>query len=1542
MTAVREQDVLTAALVRVHTPSGVVVGAGFLVDTDVVCTCAHVVAQALERSGVPEEPPADAVALDFPLLRDAEGAVPVARATVVTWRWADDGTGDVALLRLDRPVPGARPVPLVDGTQVWGHGFRVLGYPRGAEQGVWAAGTLRGPQSAGWLQMEAESAARRVSPGFSGSPVWDEEQGGVVGMTVAVQRGDASTTAYLIPSASLVDERVLRPRCPFRGLSQFREEDEEFFHGREDDTRRLRDALGRAMLTVVVGPSGCGKSSLVRAGLLPALRAAGTTVSELRPVPGAHPAAALARTVIPLLEPDAGEVERLRRAAELADLLQGSAAVGRAAAAGSGPGAGSGVDADSTPGAGRAAGGGSGPGAGSGVAAGSGPDAVPGLGGGHTAGAGSGPGAGHAADAVPGSGAGAGSGVDADSTPGGGPAAGGAPGPDAIPAPGGRHATDGLAAGLGLRLAARGGPGGHVLFVDQFEEYATSEPAAARELFDLLIALGSEAGPPAERALRIVVTARSETLDTLVTPRTADVLSDATRFLAPLSSHNLLRAITAPVDAVPGLWFEPGLPERIAADAAEEPGRMPLVEFALTRLWERRSRSMLTHAAYDALGGVPGALVGYAEDVFRDHVTEAEEPTARRLFAQLTRPDGSGRFSRLPARTADLEPDLRALARRLGPTKLVVHGRAPDGEEIVDLAHEALTRLWPRLHRWLVDSKEFRAWQEQLRGDLRRWREQGNEPGDLLRGGTLATAVDRLARQPEDITPAERRYIEASRRHERRGRRRWRIVTAGLTALVLVAATLSFVAWSGQQRIEQQRRTEASGLLAEAATRRMGSQPATSLQLALAAWRTRGTPQASAVLLRQYVRGQRLTGSHPALWPGRFTSMTATPDGRTVIIRSVPERSKRSVITVVTGLPDGRPRPWRLPGVPTSEASGAVSPDGRSYAIGTADGDVRVWDLRKRTGPRVLRTDDESGLKVNGIALDFSSDGRRLLRTLTSQDERGVGFSAWDVRSGRRLTIGPDAKPDEYVSDVAFTTDPRTVVLTSVSHEGVPARAELRDLRTGRLVRTVPGGDSADITGGGELVQVGGKDRRSRVLKVGRTAKQVANTPGGQDADTTAEYSVSAQTSDDGYYAVLTLTALRTGTTYATTVPVPSATDVISDHAVGAVPRADGTLSVFVAAGDALMTTRAVPVTPPRLDPGVEATDPRWEPSPDGKRVARVFGEQLEILPRGAGASRTVPLPSVSAVPFGWVPMWTADSRRIVLWGRGSQRLQVISLDDPGRGVALDLADTLPGGPAEELEAVEPLRGNEVAVLTVRGTLVRMDTATGKPLTRPVSAGRMTPGTASAPFASYGQLRARPGHPGHVAVVTRDGLRDGEVQLWDLRARKRLRTLSTVPLTGAPLASSNKVSVAFTRDGARLATENSDHFVRVWNVDRGTMLDKPLPIGDDDELAGFSARDRLITQSAADSRFTVWNVDTGGSVAELPFLKQMITVAVGDGRLLTVGDGWFQTMDLAPKRAFRRLCASVGRDFTAAERRLLPPGAPRDAPCSAAAGRQSS
>ncbi|WP_326812208.1 trypsin-like peptidase domain-containing protein [Streptomyces scopuliridis] len=644
MAALRGSDVLEASQVRILSADGEVIGAGFLVAADVVCTCAHVVTGALGVPDTEESAPGTPVDLDFPLL----GGRPRARATVVSWR---GGGADVALLRLDAAVEGARPVPLVDGTGVWGHTFRALGYPDGADDGVWASGTLRAGQGAGWVQMEAQEPGPPIEEGFSGAPVWDDAQDGVVGMTVAAHLGER--TAYLLPSAELVDERTLRPRCPFQGLAPFTEADAEFFHGREGDTARVHTAVRRRPVTLVAGPSGCGKSSLVRAGVLPRLRAEGMSVSELRPVPGVRAAAVLARALTGILEPELGEVERLARAEELAGLLE------------------------------------------------TGGDVPAELRGG---------------------------------------------------------------------VLARGASAGHVIFVDQFEEYTGAEPAAARGLFGLLAAL---AGKDGAAVLRVVATTRPDSLDVLVTAGTSDLVSDAVRFIAPLDAGDLERAVTAPVDAVPGLWFEPGLPERIVADAGDEPGRMPLVQFALTELWKRRTRSMLTHTAYNDLGGVAGALVGYAEETLAE-LTQTQQDRARRLFVQLARPGDGDTFSRRPTRTADLAPELLDVARELAPGKLVVLSRAPDGaerEEIVDLAHEALTALWPRLRQWLADSRDFRSWQEQLRADLLRWQTQHHESARLLNGADLAEADRRLAGHPEDISADERGYILLSRRHSRRGTR---------------------------------------------------------------------------------------------------------------------------------------------------------------------------------------------------------------------------------------------------------------------------------------------------------------------------------------------------------------------------------------------------------------------------------------------------------------------------------------------------------------------------------------------------------------------------------------------------------------------------------------------------------------------------------------------------------------------------------------------------------------------------------------------------
>jgi WD40 repeat protein/MinD-like ATPase involved in chromosome partitioning or flagellar assembly len=60
--------------------------------------------------------------------------------------------------------------------------------------------------------------------------------------------------------------------CPYRGLEIFREQDHEFFFGRDSETQKLLDRLKAGCFVAVLGPSGCGKSSLVQAGLIPYLR----------------------------------------------------------------------------------------------------------------------------------------------------------------------------------------------------------------------------------------------------------------------------------------------------------------------------------------------------------------------------------------------------------------------------------------------------------------------------------------------------------------------------------------------------------------------------------------------------------------------------------------------------------------------------------------------------------------------------------------------------------------------------------------------------------------------------------------------------------------------------------------------------------------------------------------------------------------------------------------------------------------------------------------------------------------------------------------------------------------------------------------------------------------------------------------------------------------------------------------------------------------------------------------------------------------------
>ncbi|WP_091245140.1 nSTAND1 domain-containing NTPase [Micromonospora matsumotoense] len=1416
MAVERRSDSLQASQVRIRLAKGEVIGAGFLIAADVVCTCAHVVAQVFGLPASVEEAPRGWVDLDFPLLP----ARPSARASVVSWR---HGGADVALLRLDAPVDGARPAGLVDGTGVWDHSFRVFGYPVGADHGMWVSGTLRAEDGLGLLQMEANPPGPRVAEGFSGSPVWDDVQGGVVGMTVAVHRG--ASTAYLLPSADLIDEQMMPSRCPFQGLSAFAEEDAEFFHGRENDTTRLHEAVRRGSMTLVVGPSGCGKSSLVRAGVLPRLRGEGMSASELRPVPGARATAILARALTDILEPGLGEIERLTRAEELARLLAGA---------------------------------------------------------------------------------------------------------------------EDILAELRGRVLARGQGADHLIFVDQLEEYARNTPADAAELFRLLSGLAGRAGAA---VLRVIATARPDSLNVLVTAGTSHLVSDAVQFLAPLAADDLKRAVTAPVDAVPGLWFEPGLPERIVADAGDEPGRMPLVQFALTELWQRRSRSMLTHAAYDDLGGVAGALVTYADGVYAA-LTREQQALAPRLFVQLARPGDNYTFVRRPARTADLAPELLGLVRELTPGKLLVLSHTSGGagqEEIVDLAHEALTELWPLLRRWLVESRDFRAWQEQLRADLHRWQAQKDDPARLLSGVDLAEADRKLDQHRKDVSDEEHAYIQLSHRNSRRRTRVRRAAIGALAVLTVISLVLAFSTWQGLQRAEQQLRLQAAGLLAQASEDHPADDPSTALQLALAAWNAWQTPASRQALLTQYVRGQYLLGSYPSVWQGRVTDLRATPDGRVLVVRSTQDGGL-SRYTVITGAVQGKPQARELSGVPEGLVQwNALSPDGRFFAV-TDGGAVRLWRLDEPTRPLLLPLAHEIA-GVSKANLDFSSDSQRLL--LTMKNNSRVAFAeAWEAESGSRIRVPDGLVPVRGANEAAFTADANFVVTISYTSDH-NKRVEIRDFRTAQLryTSTTKTNLISEVwlgAGGELLVRKNGDTNYSQFL--GATPGHRTELPdAGFSIDTTSRYYLlprdSGNTSAAGHYDEHTLIDLSTGEAYH--ARVPSAPD-LSQPILAAAPHQGGGLVVLASLGTALMVVRAEPYDSRHLAT-TNTGDDIISVSPD-RRFTAIAGERsLDVVDSVDTRRQSVPLSPTG----GWTPWkltWTADSQRVVVWTMTGNLVGAypvrdlrdkVPLDDvlpEAKALASDDNPSLGGG---EVEMIVALEGSEIALSTVDGRLARVDAADAALLTRPFlaqSAPWTGPRENGAVFDS-GRLIARPQHPGQVALVTRSGAAPGEILLWDLQIPQHIATLSGLAIS---VAFSVKNPMVFDEGGSRLAVQTSRGGVRVWDVDGRKQLAGSAPVPGGDTLIGISKGDRVVTYregtSISGGEVTVHDLADASNSDTLHLTGWEGGYLRGD-HLTVVISGVEQTLDLRPEIQFRALCAAADRDYTRAERELLPDGTPTQPPC---------
>jgi hypothetical protein len=307
-------------------------------------------------------------------------------------------------------------------------------------------------------------------------------------------------------------------------------------------------------------------------------------------------------------------------------------------------------------------------------------------------------------------------------------------------------------------LAKQPGTDRLLLVADQWEELYTltrEEEQRVRFLDELLQATQNS-------PLSVVLTLWGDFFGQALSHRPlADRLQDAVVTLGPMTREELAQAVEQPAQKV-HLAFEPGLVERLLDDVGREPGNLPLLEFALTRLWEQRQGGQLLHRMYEAMGRVQGAVAQHAEELYQN-LGSLEQQAAARVFLELVQTGENTEDTRRRAALSELGGETRELVKKLADARLVVTCREEaSGQETVEVAHDALIRHWQRLQGWLNADREFLLWRQRLRHALEDWQRTGRDHGALLRGAPLTEAERWLSGRAEHLTAGEREFIQAS------------------------------------------------------------------------------------------------------------------------------------------------------------------------------------------------------------------------------------------------------------------------------------------------------------------------------------------------------------------------------------------------------------------------------------------------------------------------------------------------------------------------------------------------------------------------------------------------------------------------------------------------------------------------------------------------------------------------------------------------------------------------------------------------------------